>query len=582
MLKNEFPVSASNYIEFPRAEISKCLRHPRFNIREDHNIQLEIDVDATAKLRFQVKNCSLSGISASISLTDVSEHLIPETGAIISDSRFLNEKHQFTLGRLVVRRVERDLGTVKLACSPLDSRIPVDTFLSPHLEDYKTSLSPFNFELSAEQFSTRDFLEPEKFGADLFNRTEQFNFFFKEWSQLPKYGHDNTRLPSFGTRVKLRRNRPGNRNDYLVFGSNDYLGLACHPEVIAAAKKAIDQYGFGSTGSPMATGYTEVHEELAYFLGKLLGKEDVILFNSGYAANVGTIKGFGAKNDLILVDALAHSSIQDGLAMSSAHSRPFLHNNVKHLEKLLKEYRGSANGALIITEGVFSMDGDTPPLTEIAQLAEKYNCRLMIDEAHSFGVIGARGLGCWEQHPDAKVDIVMGTFSKICGGIGGFIAADKAVTNWLKWYGKAYTFTVSIAPSTAAAVLTSLKLFTSRPEILAGLRANIKYFVAGLNRLGFDLNPSHESSVVPVIVGDEKILGVMHESLRNDGIFVIPISYPIVRQRMSRFRFTMMTDHTQSDLDYALLAIERAMKVANFSPLAKKGESDRLDIHSVN
>ena len=317
----------------------------------------------------------------------------------------------------------------------------------------------------------------------------------------------------------------------------------------------------------MTTGLTSLHEELSDTLARMLRKEKVLLYNSGYAANIGLISSLTRSQDLIVADMLSHASIADGMQMSKASSRFFLHNDVKHLEKILKEHRDDHAGCLVITEGIFSMDGHVAPLDKIIDVARKHKARVMVDEAHSFGILGTNGYGAVEKFDVMdKVDMVMGTFSKICGGIGGFVACDADVYNWLYVLSRAHMFSVSLPPSTCAAALKALQIFSQQKSLLQDVRRNIKHFVSGLINLGFDLDPNHESSVVPVIIGDEKKLGLINEILMDSGVYVVPIVFPGVPRETCRFRFTVMATHTLSDLDYVLNLMETAMARVDFKP----------------
>jgi glycine C-acetyltransferase len=297
----------------------------------------------------------------------------------------------------------------------------------------------------------------------------------------------------------------------------------------------------------------------------MLQKEKVILFNSGYAANVGIISGLLQTQDMVVADMLAHASIQDAMQMCRGTSRFFKHNSVEHLDKVLRENRDQYSGCLVVTEGVFSMDGDVAPIDEVIRVAQKNKARVMVDEAHSFGVIGQTGLGACEKYGVMEqADVIMGTFSKICGGIGGFAATTEEVADWLYFWARAHMFSVSIPPSTAAAALKALQIFRENRSLLMNLRANVQHFKAGLASLGYRLPSDHESAVVPVIVGDEKKLQIMNQILMEAGVFVIPIVYPAVGRKNCRFRFTVMATHSISDLDYVLNVLELAMEKAQF------------------
>ncbi|MGZ3776002.1 MAG: aminotransferase class I/II-fold pyridoxal phosphate-dependent enzyme, partial [Bdellovibrio sp.] len=317
---------------------------------------------------------------------------------------------------------------------------------------------------------------------------------------------------------------------------------------------------FGSTGSPVTTGTTAIHNELCEKLALLHNKKSALLFNSGYAANIGIITAITTANDLIIADQLCHASIQDAMQMSKATSRFFKHNDSQHLRQILEKERESYNGALVITEGVFSMDGDTARLDEIYAVAREFNCRIMVDQAHCFGVVGPKGLGIVDKYNlSREVDIIMGTFSKICGGIGGFVTASEEVVEWIRMFGRSQLFSVSIPPSTAAAVLKSLELFSEDKTLHSKLLNNIQHFKKGLETLGYRFQHEQESAVIPVVIGDETKMGRMYQSLLDDGVWVVPIVYPAVGRKNCRFRFTIMATHSVAELDYALSALEKAM-----------------------
>jgi glycine C-acetyltransferase len=261
------------------------------------------------------------------------------------------------------------------------------------------------------------------------------------------------------------------------------------------------------------------------------------------------------------------------MQMSKATSRYFKHNDIEHLEQILKKERLNFNGCLLITEGVFSMDGDTAKLDEIYRLARKYNCRLMVDQAHCFGVLGPNGLGICEKHNLlAETDIIMGTFSKICGAIGGFATGSVELIEWLRYFSRSQMFSVSLPPSTCAAVITSIDIFTLNKNLINKLHENIKHFLDGLRNLGFQYSANHESAVVPLFVGDEIKLGEMYQSLLEDGVICVPVVYPAVGRTNCRFRFTIMATHTRSDLDYVVSSIEKAMLKAQLIPQLQEKE----------
>jgi glycine C-acetyltransferase len=529
------------------------------------SVKLTISSPEGEMIELDVIDCSASGLCVSCVQDKMTEDTI-NIASIISNSKLSSPKGELYLGRLAVRRLELTDGNWDLAFSTIDSKIPVTESLS-HFFEIDLSKNPTKMELDPNQFTLAHFAESEFNNVDLFDRVQKFADFHTQWEASPKFGYYTIRTESKGPRVNLARARKGNRRDYLVMGSNDYLGLAAHPEVLQACKDALDKYGFSSTGSPVSTGLTDLHVELCQTVSRIHKQEDTLLFNSGFAANIGAITALTNPNDLIVADQLCHASIQDAMALSRANSRFFKHNSLEHLESILIRERQNFNGCLVITEGVFSMDGNTSTYDEIFQLARKYNSRIYVDQAHCFGVVGPNGFGITEKYNLAKeTDVIMGTFSKICGGIGGFITGSKELIQWLRFFSRSQMFSVSLPPSTVAGVHKALDIFTRDKTILDNLRRNIQHFTSSLRTLGFNIHPNHESPIVPVIIGDEHKLGIMYQSLLDDGVWCTPVVYPVVGRRNCRFRFTLMANHTTSDLDYAVNCLEKAMLKSGFQP----------------
>lgn len=552
------------------SRIEKSIRNRRFSVKPGKNIEAIVDMNNGEQIKGNVIDCSHTGFRAHFNITNNLTNFNEESiqiGTIWPAAKLNTEKGEVFLGRMVIRRFFKNpAGDFEVAFSTVDSKIPVQSNLSHYLNQNLDDVSTQERELDPDHFSLAHFVENANNHADLFQRIRDFHIFQKEWEKSAKYGYKIVREPSFGPRVKLSRQRKGDRNDYIVMGSNDYLGLGSHPEVVAAAKEALDQYGFGATGSPVTTGTTAIHNELCEKIAQLHNKKSALLFNSGYTANIGIITAVTTANDLIVADQLCHASIQDGMQMSKATSRFFKHNDVNHLRQILEKERTMYNGALVITEGVFSMDGDIAPLDEIYAVAREFNCRIMVDQAHCFGVIGPKGLGIVDKfNLSREVDIIMGTFSKICGGIGGFVTGSEELVEWIRTFGRSQVFSVSIPPSTAAAALKALELFSENKKMHATLVNNIQHFKKGLQSLGYKFQHDQESSIIPVIIGDEAKLGKMYQSLLDDGIWCVPVVYPAVSRKNCRFRFTIMATHTISELDYALSALEKAMIKVGFS-----------------
>lgn len=557
------------------SRLNHSIRNKRYKVKKSNSIFLTIDNRSGDTLKFSVIDCSLNGLFASTSEKMPDTDWI-EVGSIISSSKINWDDKEVSLGRLVLRRAVEQNGVYEFAFSTIDIPVPVTGSLSHKLElDLSSDALLMERELSTDKFSLAHFIENEYTNVDLFDRIREFSYFHAEWVKSKKYAYQNIRVNSKGPRVNLRRKRKNGRNDYLVMASNDYLGLGAHPEVVEAAKYALEKYGFGSTGSPVTTGMSEMHVELCEKIARMHQKEAAILFNSGYTANVGIVTSLCSTNDLIVADHLCHASLHDAMSMSRATSRFFKHNNIEHLRTILSKERNNYNGCLVITEGVFSMDGDVALLDQIYSVAREFNARVMVDQAHCWGVVGPNGLGVCEKYNLLReTDIIMGTFSKIAGGIGGFATGSRELIDWLRSFSRAQIFSVSLPPSTVAAVSKAIDIFQNDRSHLERLRSNIAHFVEGLKSIGYEMGQSHESAVIPVIIGDESKMGEMYQSLLDDGILCVPIVYPAVGRKNCRFRFTLMATHTTSDIDYAIICLEKAAIKAGFSFKQKNKNDD--------
>ena len=361
-------------------------------------------------------------------------------------------------------------------------------------------------------------------------------------------------LESFsGPRVKI------DGREMIMFGSNNYLGLTNHPKVKEAAIKAIKKYGIGSGGSRLLSGTFGLHEELEREIAKFKGAESAIVFNTGLMANVGSIRSFVNDKSVVINDEKNHASIIDGSIFSRAHVRVFLHNDMKYLEDILRSYP-ALQDKLIIVDSVYSMDGDIANLPEIYKLAKKYKAMIMIDEAHALGVLGKTGNGALEHfNMVGKIDIVMGTFSKAVGGLGGFVASSKDIVTYLKHASREFIFSTSLPPAIIAGNIAAIKIIQKEPHLLKTLWRNIKYMKEGLKALGYDTGNS-ESAIIPVLIRDEVRTYKMAKILDKAGIFVSPVVFPAVKESESRFRVTVMALHSLSDLGRTLEAFKKAGK----------------------
>lgn len=337
--------------------------------------------------------------------------------------------------------------------------------------------------------------------------------------------------------------------------SNNYLGLASHPRLREAAKEAIDKYGISATASRLIVGSMELHRQLEEKLATFEGMERALLFSTGYMANVGTIAAIVGRGDIIFSDRLNHASIVDGILLSQAEWKRYHHRDIESLRKLLDKYRGYCR-RLIITDSVFSMDGDIAPLPELVNLAREYNCLLMVDEAHATGVLGERGRGAVEHfHLEGQIDIHMGTLSKALGGLGGFIAGSRELVDYLINKSRTFIYTTAPPPAVVAAGLAALPLIDEEPERRKRLRENVCFFRESLQSLGFRTGDS-QTQIIPILIGDNQLTMTFSQRLFQEGVYVPGIRPPTVPRGKGRLRVSLMATHTRSDLEKALGALE--------------------------
>ena len=333
--------------------------------------------------------------------------------------------------------------------------------------------------------------------------------------------------------------------EMLLMASNNYLALANRKELKEEAIKGIELYGVGTGGSRLTTGSYNAHRELEEKLSKFFDREDTIVFNSGYTANITTLQAICDESYIIFSDELNHASIIDGCRLSKAKIVVFKHNNIEDLEKKLKE--NTAENKLIITEGVFSMSGDISPLDKIVKLAKKYNAKTMVDDAHGIGVVGEKGRGILSHfNINKEIDIYMGTLSKAIGTEGGFISGDKHIVEFLKNRARGFIYSTSIAASLCMASIKSLEIMESE-DLNKNLRENIEYFNQKFKNLFEDL--ICESAIIKILIGDEKKAVEISNKLLEAGICIPAIRYPTVRKGEAILRVCLMSSHTKEDID---------------------------------
>ena len=349
-----------------------------------------------------------------------------------------------------------------------------------------------------------------------------------------------------------------NGKKMLMMGSNSYLGLTNHPRVKEAAIKAIQKYGSGCAGSRFLNGTLDIHIELEEKLAKLTGKESALVFATGYQANLGTLSTIALKGDYIITDKLDHASIIDGCKLSYGEMLRFNHNDMVSLEKILKRVQGK--NAMVVVDGIFSMEGDIADLPNIVKLCEKYKVGLMVDEAHSIGVLHKTGAGATMHFGlTDKTDIIMGTFSKSLASVGGFISASEEIIHYLKHFSRALIFSASLPPASAASVIEAIKIMEEEPERIEKLWENTHYMAKSFVEMGYDIGSS-TTPVIPLYIGEMMKTFKMWKFLADEGVFINPVIPPAVPADMSMIRCSFMATHTREQLDMALEKFKKAGK----------------------
>ena len=345
----------------------------------------------------------------------------------------------------------------------------------------------------------------------------------------------------------------------LMFGSNCYTGLVNDPRIKEAAIEAIKKYGTGCAGSPFLNGTLDLHKQLEARLAEYIGKEDVMIYSTGFGVNLGVVSALTGREDYILWDEQDHASIIEGRRLSFSQSLKYKHNDMASLEQQLKKCDPD-KVKLIVTDGVFSMEGDVANLPEIVRLAKQYNASVMVDEAHSIGVFGRGGRGTADHFGVTKdVDLIMGTFSKSFASLGGFIATDKEITNFLRHHSRSYIFTASITPASTAAALKAIDIMEQEPERQQRLWDLTNFALEGFRNMGAEIGNT-STPIIPLYIRDNFKTFKVTTELFNEGIFVNPVVSPAVAPHDTLIRFSLMATHTQAQVERALEAIERVFR----------------------
>jgi glycine C-acetyltransferase len=354
-----------------------------------------------------------------------------------------------------------------------------------------------------------------------------------------------------------------NGKEVVNLSSNNYLGLANHPRVKKASMEALEKYGVGAGSVRTIVGNQDLLEELEIILAEFKKEEAVMCFQSGLNCNIGTIQAITAKGDLIISDELNHASIIDGVRLSRADKAIYKHSDMEDLERVLKENRDQYKNVLIITDGVFSMDGDLAPLKDIVRLAKQYNCLTYVDDAHGSGVLGKSGRGTIDHFGlHGEIDFIVGTLSKAIGVIGGYVATKKNVKEWLLHRARPILFSTALPPSATAATIESVKMLMESEAYTEALWENARYFKSQMQDLGFDIGHS-ETPITPVMVGEESKTMTFSKLLLDEGVFVSGIVFPTVAKGKGRLRVMISASHTKDDLDLAIKAFKKVGQELN-------------------
>jgi glycine C-acetyltransferase len=350
--------------------------------------------------------------------------------------------------------------------------------------------------------------------------------------------------------------------------SNNYLGLANHPRLIEAALKATRELGVGSGAVRTIAGTMKIHMDLEEKIARFKNVEACVVFQSGFAANAGTVSAILGKDDFILSDELNHASIIDGARLSRAKIKVFRHKDVAHCEELLQEIANEPGHKLVITDGVFSMDGDIGPVDKLGALAEKYGAIMMVDDAHASGVLGRNGRGSIDHlNMHGRVDVQVGTLSKAIGALGGYVCGSRDLIDYLYHRARPFLFSTSHPPSVAASCIAAFDILEQEPERIDRLWDNTRYFQGELRRAGFNVGgvttPATETPITPIILGEGRVAMEFSRALFEEGVMGTGIAFPTVPEGKARIRLILTSEHTKAQLDQALETLERVAKRMN-------------------
>ncbi len=353
--------------------------------------------------------------------------------------------------------------------------------------------------------------------------------------------------------------------EMIMVGSNNYLGLLDHPQVIQAAKDAVDRYGVGTCGSRFLNGTLDIHVELENRLATFMQAEAVVSFSTGFQTNQGIITTLVGRGDAVITDRFDHASIIDACRLSYGDVHTFQHNDIQDLERVLAALDEDCS-KMIVVDGVFSMEGDLIDLPGVVEMGKKYNCRILVDDAHGIGVMGKNGRGTAEHFGlEKEIDLVMGTFSKSFASLGGFVSGDKKVISYIKHHARALIFSASITPASVASALATLDLIEKEPERRERLWEITHKMRNGFQAMGYDTGPT-ESPVIPILVGDDEKAFMLWKVLREQGIFTNPVIFPAVPHGQALIRTSYSATHSDEELNTVLDCFERGGKMLGIIP----------------
>ena len=399
--------------------------------------------------------------------------------------------------------------------------------------------------VNCDDYTIADFVDFES--DDLFEVTEYFWELYEDGvrKKYMVYGQPVMSAPL--DQFDMYDSNTDSVRRFLNFCSYNYLGYSYHPEVRKAVKDSIEKYGTGAVSAPLLSGYYDITQKLEQAIAEFKGHEAAIAFPTGYSANLGTLSGLLRPGDVAVLDILSHASIYDGVRLSGADIKVFVHNNPKHLEKVLKGLK--TKRVIVCVEGVYSMDGDLANLPEIVPICKKYGAKILLDEAHASLIFGERGAGVAEHFGvEDQIDICIGTFSKSFGAIGGFASGGFKLMTYLRMYARAYVFSCAMAPHTAAGIMKVLELYSKDKSEREKLWENTRYMHEKMKAAGLDIGNT-KSQVIPIMAGDDLRLREISKRLQERGLYTGVVTYPAVSKNKTRLRLSISSYHTKEELD---------------------------------